>query len=161
MVGRGPTLADTLNNQALSAVAFLAGMLLVGMTVLTQGLKARPGGVEVGVALGVAVVYFLVLLRMAIPERSHLMEYSVVAVFVYEALSERASQGRRVPVPALLAIAATTLIGALDEGIQVFLPDRVFDVVDILFNFLAGVMAVAAMAALGWAQRRRRGRETG
>ncbi len=125
-----------------------------GATVLTQGFKARPGGVEIGVALGVAVAYFMVFVRMAIPERSHLIEYGVVAVFIHEALTERASHGRRVPVPGVLAVLATALIGALDEGIQLFLPSRVFDPVDILFNGLAGVMAVGAMTALGWARSR-------
>ncbi|MCY4505718.1 MAG: VanZ family protein, partial [Acidobacteria bacterium] len=84
-----------------------------------------------------------------------LMEYSVVAVFVYEALVERASHGRRVPSPALLAVLGTALVGSVDECIQYFLPDRVFDPVDVLFNALAAVMAVAASAALGWARRRR------
>ena len=55
------------------------------------------------------------------------MEYGVVAVFVYEALTERASRGRRVPVPALLAALATSLLGVLDECIQAFLPSRVLD----------------------------------
>ncbi len=86
----------------------------------------------------------------SVAERTHLMEYGVVGVFVHEALTERASQGRRVPVPAaLLAILATTLVGALDEGIQAILPSRVFDPVDMLFNLLAAVMAVTASAALG------------
>ena len=116
-------------------------------------LEANALRVEVGVALGIGVVYFLVFLRMAIPERSHLMEYSVLAVFIYEALTERASRGRRVPVPALLAIGATSLLGALDECIQLTLPSRVFDLQDILFNVLASVMAVVAMAALSWARR--------
>ncbi len=138
-----------------AAVGFIVAMLLIGLTVLTQGLKTRPGGVEIGIALGIAVVYFMVALRMAIPERSHLIEYSVVAVFIYEALTERVSQGRRVPVPALLAVLATSLIGMIDECIQAFLPSRVFDPVDILFNVLAGGMAVAASVALGWARRRR------
>jgi hypothetical protein len=76
--------------------------LLVLATVVTQGLKTRPGGAEISVALGVAAAYLLVFVRMAIPtERSHLVEYGVVALFIYEALLERASQGRRVPVPAL------------------------------------------------------------
>jgi VanZ family protein len=98
----------------------------------------------------------LVLARMAGPavERTHLMEYGVVAVFIYEALMERASQGRRVPKPALLAIAATSLLGVLDECIQALLPSRVFDPIDILFNFLAGLMSVLASVALRWARRR-------
>lgn len=139
--------------QNLAAIGFLSAMLLVGLTVLTQGLKARPRGAEIGVALGVAVVYFMVFFRMSIPERSHLIEYGVVAVFIYEALAERASHGRRVPVPALLAVLATSLVGVLDECIQAILPSRVFDPRDILFNVLAGAMAVAAMLALGWARR--------
>lgn len=152
-LGLASMLAEVLYNQGLIAVAFLASMLLVGLTVLTQGLKTRPGGVEIGVGLGIAVVYFLVFLRLTIPERSHLIEYGVVAVFIYEALTERASQGRRVPFPALLAILATSLVGAIDEFIQLILPSRVFDWTDILFNFLASLMAVVAMVALGWTRR--------
>lgn len=37
-----------------------------------------------------------------------------------------------------------------------FLPGRVFDVRDILFNVLAAIMAVAASATLRWARRKRR-----
>ena len=96
-------------------------------------------------------------MRMALGERTHLIEYGVVAVFIHEALTERASHGRRVPVPAALAILATALLGALDECIQAFLPTRVFDVQDIVFNTLAAVMAIATSLALGWARRWRRG----
>jgi len=41
----------------------------------------------------------------------------------------------------------------LDEGIQALLPSRVFDPIDILFNALAGLMAVLASVALAWARR--------
>ncbi len=37
---------------------------------------------------------------------------------------------------------------------SMFLPSRVFDPEDILFNVLAAVMAVAASVALGWARLR-------
>ncbi len=151
-LGLASTLAGVLS-QGTSAVVLLACMALVGVTVLTQGLKTRPGGVEIGVGLGIAVAYFMVFFRLTIPERSHLIEYSVVAVFIYEALAERASHGRRVPVPALLAILATALVGAIDEFIQLFLPSRHFDWTDILFNFLASLMAVVSMVVLGWARR--------
>ena len=61
-------------------------------------------------------------MRMALEERTHLIEYGVVAVFIHEALTERASHGRRVPLPAALAVLGTALVGTLDEGIQAFLP---------------------------------------
>ena len=155
-LGLAATLVGILRDRGLLDGFFVLGFLLVLATIVTHGLKARPGGVEIGVALGVAAAYLMVFVRMGIPvaERTHLIEYGVVAVFIYAALMERASQGRRVPTPALLAVLVTALVGTLDECIQAFLPSRVFDPRDILFNVLAAVMAVAASAALGWARRR-------
>jgi hypothetical protein len=149
-----PTLSQFLRDHGLIDGVFVLGLILIGAAILTQALKVRPHGTEIGVALGIVATYLLVLVRMAIPEeRTHLIEYGVVAIFVKEALTERASQGRRVPVPALLAILTTALVGLLDECIQAFLPTRVFDFRDILFNGLAAVMAVAASVALTWARR--------
>ncbi len=155
-LGLAGMVAGALGDDDLAAAFFVLGMLLVGATVVTQGLKARPGGAEIGVALGVAVVYLMVLFRMTIPERSHLIEYGVVAVFIYEALAERAAQGRRVPVPAVLAVLATSLVGMLDEFIQLFLPNRVFDPLDMVFNFLAAAMVITARWTLEWVRHRSR-----
>ncbi len=153
-LGLARTLVEHLGNDFVSVWLFLLGCLLVLLTVVTQGLKVRPAGAEIAVALGVAAAYLLILVRMSVPtERSHLVEYGVVAVFIHEALTERKLQGRRVPVPALLAIAAASLVGVVDEGIQKLIPSRVFDPVDILFNVLAAVMAVGASVALRWARR--------
>ena len=153
-LGLARTLTEQIGSEFLEVWLFLLGCVLVLATVITQGLKVRPGGAEIAVALGVAAAYLLVLVRMAVvTERSHLVEYGVVAVFIHEALRERASQGRRVPVPALLAIVAASLVGVIDEGIQKLIPSRVFDPVDILFNVLAAVMAVGASVALRRARR--------
>ena len=147
-------LAGVLREQGLLGGLFMLGMLLVGGAILTQGLKTRPRGAEIGVALGVAAVYLLLFTRIATPEeRTHLIEYGVVAVFIYEALNERANHGRRVPAPAFLAVLAASLIGLVDESIQAFLPTRAYDVRDVLFNVLAALMAVAASASLAWARR--------
>lgn len=152
-LGLARTLAEELRNRDLFDSVFIFGFLLIGAAVLTLGLKTRPGGAEIGVALGVVAAYIMVFARMGIPEeRTHLFEYSVVAVLIYEALKERASRGRPVPRPALLAIATAALVGAVDEGIQVLLPSRVFDPVDIGFNALAALMAVAASLALARAR---------
>jgi VanZ family protein len=153
-LGLAKTLAVALRDNGLDVGFFILGCLLVLAAIVTQGLKTRPSGAEIAVALGVAAAYLLVFVRMTIPtERTHLIEYGVVAVFIYEALRERASQGRHVPIPALLAILATSMVGVFDECIQAFLPSRVFDPMDIMFNLLAAVMAVSASVTLGWARR--------
>ena len=163
-LGLARTLTDALRENGLLGpafplVSFLLAMSLVGATVVAHGLKARPGGVEIAVALGVTAAYLLVFLRMVGPEeRSHLIEYGVVAVFIYEALAERASHGRRVPALPLLAILATTALGVVDECIQIFVPSRVFDRLDMLFNLLAATMAVGASVVLAWARRWTRSR---
>lgn len=156
-LGLTPTLAGMLRDSGLINNAVLLSLLMIGAAFVIQGLKKRPGGVEIGVWLGVAAVYLLVFIRLTSPpeERTHLIEYTVVALLIYEALMERASNGRRVPVPALLAIGATALLGVLDEVIQAFVPSRVFDPIDILHDTLAGLIAVLAMVALAWARRRR------
>jgi putative flippase GtrA len=154
-LGLARTLAGMLRDRGLLNATFVLGMALIGLAVVALGLKIRPRGAQIGVALGVAAVYLLVLARMGVPEeRSHLIEYSVVAAFIHEALIERRNQGRHVPLPGLLAIVATTLVGVVDECIQLLLPSRVFDWFDMLFNFLAALMAVSAGAALRWARGR-------
>ena len=92
-LGLASKLAAVLYDQGLSAIILLTCMALVGLTILTQGLKVRPGGREIGVGLGITVVYLMVMFRLTIPERSHLIEYGVVAAFIYEALAEPKSQG--------------------------------------------------------------------
>ncbi len=150
----GDALVGILRNRNLIGALFVLGLVLVLASIVTQGLRSRPGGIELGVALGIAAAYLLVVIRMAIPavERTHLIEYGVLAVFIYEALTERASQTGRLPSPAVLAVFLTTLVGMLDECIQAFLPNRVFDARDMLFNFLAGLMAVVANVLLRWAR---------
>jgi hypothetical protein len=154
-LGLSPILAGFLRDRGLISDGFWLGLALIGLTILAHGLRTRPGGYEIATWLGIAGVYLLVFLRMNIPEeRSHLIEYSVVAIFILEALRERVKQGGNVYRPPLLAIALTTLIGLLDECIQFFLPGRVYDLFDISFNFLAALMAVTGSLVLAWARKK-------
>ena len=154
-LGVTPMVAASPLFRNLNAALFLLGMMLVGATIISRGLKIRLSGANLGIILGVAAAYVLVFVRFtSTEERSHLIEYGVVAAFIHEALEERASQGRFVPFRSVLAVVAAALIGVVDEFIQHFIPNRVFDPLDIFFNTMAGAIAVAAIAALGWAQKR-------
>ena len=154
-LGLARRLADALAGTGLGESLFVLCFVVILVAIVTQGLKTKPTGPEIGVALGVAAAYLMVFVRMAVPtERSHLIEYGVVALIIHEALRERADHGRHVPAPALLAILTTSLVGTLDECIQWFVPSRVFDRVDILFNVLAAVMSVAASGSLRWVRQR-------
>ena len=150
----------------MAAIVFLVGVILVAAALLALGLgnrrwqSAGPSGLtRAGIAIGVAAVYLLVLARLAsAAERTHLIEYSVLAALIREALLERSSNGRRVFLPSAMAFGAAILAGAIDEGIQWFVPNRYFDYRDLLFNVLAAAMGVGASAAMGgWRGGRRRG----
>lgn len=155
-LGVAQTLAGAFRERGLLAVVYSAGMLLVLIALATQGLKVRPRGFELGVASGIVAVYLFAFVRIfSLEHRGHLIEYSIVALLIHEALIERSVNGRGSGRPALLAILLTTAVGSLDEGIQLLLPNRAFDPFDLLFNLLATFMAVTANATLGWVRRRR------
>ena len=153
-LGLARTLSDELRNRDLLDNTFFFAFVVLVAAVVIRALRLRRGGSELFVMLVTAIVYLMMFLRMASPEeRTHLLEYGVVALLIYEALTERASHGSPVPRPALVAIAVTCVIGAIDELIQLAIPSRVFDPVDIGFNALAALVAVGATLALARVRR--------
>jgi VanZ family protein len=105
------------------------------------------------VLLGIGAVYALVFVRMELPEeRTHILEYGLVALFVFEALRERSRNLGKPRAVGVMAVVIAASFGAIDEALQAALPNRVFDLRDIAFNTLAAAMAVAARTSLGWAR---------
>ena len=148
-LGPARTLADALRERNLLEVSFVLVLLLVVGAIAASWVKRRPGWREIGVALGVALAYLMVWWRIdSWEERTHLIEYGIVAALIHQAFLERVRNGRPVPVPAALTVAVTALLGLLDEGLQAMLPSRVFDVRDVGFNALAGFMVIAARLAI-------------
>ena len=128
---------------------FILAFILVIVAILTQQVRLRPDWKEVGLWVGIIAVYLFVFVRIEIPEeRSHLFEYSVLAVFVYRALAER--KFKTLLIPAVITVIVVAFLGFLDEGIQYFLPNRVFDFEDVAFNALVGLLTVLASLALSW-----------
>ncbi|MGI9584050.1 MAG: VanZ family protein [Acidimicrobiia bacterium] len=150
-LGLAQSLAEELRDQEWVSTAIWLGLWLIVAAIVVLGLKRRTGWAMIGVALGIVGVYVLVMARMGIPEeRSHLIEYGIVAILVHEALKERFAGRYGVLKPAMLAIAITAVIGTVDELIQAVLPNRVFDIRDVAFNAFAAVLAVGASVALSF-----------
>ena len=155
-IGLSTSFVGFIEHWGLLTPLFLAGMVLVGLTVLVAGIDYRPGGIELMIILGAAALYFLLFIRMSVPqERTHLIEYGVLSVFIFEAISERNDRGRII-VSAVAAIALSSLIGILDELIQIWVPHRYFDPIDILFNFLASLMSVSVVGVIRMISRKQK-----
>jgi len=148
-LGPAGAVAIDLRERNLLRLSFAVVALLVVLAFLWQWRSKRPGWSEIGVAMGVAVAYGWTFLRIANPaERTHLIEYGIVAALMYQALLERSRGGQHVPKPAVLVVVVTAVLGLLDEGIQALVPSRVFDWNDVFFNALAGFMVIVARLAL-------------
>ena len=149
--------AGFLRANNLLEISFMLGMALVVLSIITQRIKMRAGWKELGIWLGIAAVYLLLFVRIEIPEeRTHLIEYGVLATFIYQALKERMRHGHYIPQPAIFTIVVVALLGLFDEIIQYFIPNRVFDWRDVGFNALAGIIAIMVSLALTWGGKRRK-----
>lgn len=162
-LGLAGTLAEELREHNLLPAAVLVLMLATVAAIVGSGLKRRPRSREVWVALGVTAVYAMAVVRMggSMEERTHLFEYGIVAVLIYQALSERAHNGRRVPVPAVLALVATVALGWIDEGLQALIPNRVYDNFDVVRNTVAALIGIGGSVTVGWVNERLDGRREG
>jgi branched-subunit amino acid ABC-type transport system permease component len=98
-VARG--VVDALRERNLLRVALGVAVVVVVGVLVWRWVRERPGAGEVGVAIAVAAAYGWTWLRLSVPEeRTHLIEYSLVAVLIHMALLERGRNGRDVCAPA-------------------------------------------------------------
>ena len=129
----GNPLREILPSQDLHAVLFLAGMLLVGLSCLFN-YNTLPSWRSRAVYFGLAALFLMFFLRLSLQERSHLIEYCILTLFVFNALEIKTiPKIKRYFFTFFLCFA----LGAFDEILQHFLPDRVMDAEDVFFNTLA------------------------
>ncbi|MDJ0644848.1 MAG: VanZ family protein [Flavobacteriaceae bacterium] len=138
----------------IDAGIFLFGMFLVFISILLHGLITKPRGLQPLMILAIAASYMMFFFRLTLAERSHLIEYSLLAILVHRALLERADQHQGFRRAAPVAFLITFTISLADEGIQLFLPERVFDTNDILFNAMVIFIAIAVRECLLWLRKR-------
>jgi len=150
-LGQVPEITGFLRERGFLRISGAVVLALLGSTILVRWFHTRPRGGEIGVAIGVILAYAMAWARVdSFEERTHLFEYGVLAVLIHMALQERGTVRR----PAVIAIAAASLLGVIDECIQYLLPNRAFDLRDIGFNLLAVFLAMGGRLAVRWARRR-------
>lgn len=144
----GRPFLDLFKSQELQSMIFLFGMTVIGSSIILYGIVSKPKIIELILIFGIITVYVLLFLRLGLPERSHLIEYSTLSLTIHQVLLERKKQGKRIPYLNLCALILTCSVGVIDEIIQIFLPKRVFDLNDIIFNCLAALLTIGSSVVL-------------
>lgn len=149
-------ISDALRSWGLLRATMIGTFLAVAAVAGWALARSRPGWREVAVLAPFAVFYVAVLATMERAEEAfHFVEYGALGALIYGALAARWPGRRDLVRPALGSILPTALAGWADEGIQALLPSRYYDLRDVGFNALAGVIAAAAITAWRLARRRR------
>jgi hypothetical protein len=168
-------LLDALRARGLLAIAVASLLAACAGAPLVFAARRRPGPGELAL-LALAGGLYLALLRdlPILQERIHLIEYGAIGGLLYAALCERwpdsrddsergplasaegpPSPPRRWRRPAPWAIVLATLAGWGDELVQGALPNRVYDLRDVLTNAEAAALLVMVLASRRWLRDRR------
>jgi len=111
-LGVARNVTDALRERNMLGISIAILFLVVLGPVAWRWARSRPDRREIGAALAVAFAYWMVLVRMGSPEeRTHLLEYGIVAALVHMAFLERVANGRTVPRPAALVNAPQRWVG--------------------------------------------------
>lgn len=149
----GPVILKIMDTQSVQALIYGFGLGLILITIFLFAAGDEKWR-WLPVIIGLCAVYMLLFLRLGMAERTHLIEYSVLTMFIDKALNERARINKQLKNPQLLTFLLAGSIGVLDEVLQIFLPDRVFDINDILFNAGAILLALIARWILQYAKKK-------
>jgi VanZ family protein len=130
------------------ALAFGAAAAMALGTVLKD---ARNRSLKMlAVAAVAAGTYAALVFPMESPEEKlHFIEYGAVALLAWAGAPQKAGGVQRF----LFAVGFTALAGFTDECIQGLVPSRHYDVRDIAFNAIAGLLAVSTLEAVRAARR--------
>ena len=98
----------------------------------------------------VTIIYLAGFILIEIPEEKiHFIEYGVLLVLVYWALSYNSKNWYRF----LTAFIITSLIGFGDEVIQYFLPNRYYQTSDVILNAISGGLGLVLVFIVNYEKR--------
>jgi len=120
-----------LSGHNLLGLFFGIAMLLCAFVILLHGFIKDATKTNVLLIISMVIIVGLLWLRLELPERTHLIEYTILSIFVHKAFIERYGKNLKA---AFFALVVSILIGTTDEVLQLFVPSRFFDYQDIIFN---------------------------
>ena len=152
---------DALRTRGLLASAIWGLVVVAAAAGAAFLVRQRPGRWEVALLVAAGGAYQILLRRLhIIQERIHLVQYGVVGGLAYAALCERwgytNAAATSAPaavrpwwqrVPSVWAILIAGAAGWGDELVQALLPNRYYDIRDVLTNAEAAALLVLVLAA--------------
>jgi len=129
---------------------------VAALEVIRRVWRRGAGPREVLVLLGFAGAFSGAVLLADLPEEKlHFLEYGLLGSILFQACQERSARlGHGRLSAALTAMALAGLAGWGDEGIQAVLPNRYYDLRDILWNLLGSSIVILALFLAAAARRR-------
>jgi len=137
----GRPIVTALRDRGLLALGVTLGIAAVAGFVFAGGWRLHRRGVLTPMQwrVALAMTAILILAVQFLPrfeERWHCVQYSILGGLLWAVLVGRS---RRL----VLAVAIAVALGWLDEGVQLLLPDRVYDWWDVALNAASGAAGVA------------------
>lgn len=145
------TLVKHFSERGMIDDTFFAAFLIVSLVILISGFVRKQKPLEVMTGIGVATVGILVLLRAGtdLEHRTHLFEYGFLSLLIYLAMSERRRvKGSKLWVTSIVVWLSAAMLGMVDEVLQLAIPGRGFQWVDIGFNIGAATATVIFLAGV-------------
>jgi glycopeptide antibiotics resistance protein len=119
---------------------FFLSCIATIFTILYQNIKSGFGIKRLVLICAVCVWGFIFAWRQPyFSEKAHVLEFALLG---WLAMRDLTKQGKNLLKEALFAFIFAAIIGYLGEGIQKFIPWRVFEVRDIITNVLSGGLGV-------------------
>ena len=127
----------------LYSVIFIMVLLLITSLLLTTG-KRTATTMNRAWLVSIAAVFiaYTIQLRSNPEEAVHFVQYGILSILVYRALTHRITDYGIY----FIALLLTTTVGIIDETLQWLTPNRVWGLKDILHNTLAAALALLGVA---------------
>ena len=123
----------------------LLALVFVILNAVVYQQKKRRSLLSVFIILVVFSLLWLIIKKLEYPaEKVHTLEYGLLAFIIYHSLNKE--QPKWAIYLKILLIGC--VVGAIDEGIQYFLPNRVCDIRDVLLNAASVSLGEAVLYSL-------------